>query len=317
MNNDIDLIARQSLANLLGRLLIAPPSAELWEEAAALPDLAVLMGESQPELAIAYEYLLGRNVYPYESLYRDEELMLNTASADRVAAFYAECGFTPDQSAGAPDHVGIELLFLSRLIATEATASATRDPELVGWARRQTAAFLRQHPASWTPVWARAAQRLPGHPFYHRLVELTIELLGSELERLAAEPTVSRELIPLQPAQPASDETDLTALIHHLITPVRAGIFLSRADLTALARQLGFSIPISDRFTMTRTLFETAGEFEQATALITALDTMLANEIEALHQLGGAQIVWQPLLNPWLERLHASRTLLAAGLGGS
>ncbi|WP_298817985.1 TorD/DmsD family molecular chaperone [Chloroflexus sp.] len=314
MNDYNNLLARQTLADLLGRLLLAPPSADLWAEAAKLPELATLLGESQSELAIAYEYLVGRNVYPYESLYRDEDLMLNTAAADRVAAFYDECGFTPDQSAGAPDHLGIELILLARLIATEAAAMATGDDALAGWSRRQAATFLRQHLAGWVPVWVQAVQRIATHPFYWRLAELTLELISSELERLADEPSASREVIPLQPVSTHSEETDLTMLIRHLITPVRSGIFLSRADLSALARRLGFSIPINDRFTMARALFETAGEFEQAHALINALDELLGVEINDLHRLSATLAAWKPLLQPWIDRLTASRAMLAAGV---
>lgn len=304
-----ELAARQALASLIGRLLLAPPAAELWAEAAALPELAAVMGDGPEELAVAYEYLFGRNVYPYESLYRDEELMLNTAAADRVAAFYTACGYEPDPNVGAPDHLGLELTALARLIATEAAAQAHGDAALRGWARRQAAALVRQHLAGWAPIWARAVQRIPAHPFYQTLASLVVELIGSELERLAGEPVAMQEYIPLQPATPHDEETDLNALIRYLITPVKAGFFLSRADCSALARQLGFAIPISDRFNMARTLFETAGQFEQVKALITALQDIMSNEEQELRRLIDAQAVWEPALRPWLARLADRRWL--------
>lgn len=307
MNAQADLVARHILADLIGRLLLTPPTAQLWAEAAALPELAAVMGDGPKTLAIAYEYLFGRNVYPYESLYRDEELMLNTATAEQVSAFYTACGFVPAQNTGAPDHLGLEMIFLSRLIATEAAALAHGNIDEQNWVRRQTASFLRQHLAAWTPIWARAVRRIPAHSFYQTLAHLTVELIGSELERLADEQVVVQEYIPLQPATSQEDEIDLSALIRSLITPVKSGLFLSRADCSAVARRLGFSLPIGDRFTMVRTLFETAGQFEQTEALIHALQEMISDEITELHRLIALQPVWQPMLQPWLVRLDESR----------
>lgn len=303
MNTDADLVARYALADLIGRQLLAPPTAADVAEAASLPELAAVMADGPEALAIAYEYLFGRNVYPYESIYRDEELMLNTVAAEQVAHFYAECGFTLEYNVGAPDHIGLELILLARLIATEHTALAQLDHALVRWARQRTATFLHRHIAAWAPIWVRAVQRIPAHPFYQTLTTLLLELLGSELERLAGEQVSHTTYIPLQPANPTADETDLSALIRYLITPAKSGIFLSRADCSMLARQLGFSIPIADRFTMARTLFETAGQFDQVGELIGMLRALFATELAELHRLSDTQPLWQPLLEPWVVRL--------------
>lgn len=311
MNDTADLVARQTLADVIGRLLIAPPSAQLWAEAVALPELATVMTDQPESLAVAYEQTFGRNVYPYESLYRDEELMLNTAAADQVAAFYATCGFTPPQTVGAPDHLGVEFLFLARLIATEAVALADGDSGLQHWAHQHTASFLSNHLAVWVPVWAHAVQRIPGHPLYQTLTTLAVEFIESELERLQPVPSSSRSYIPLATSAASPETDDLNTLIRHLITPVHAGIFFSRADCSQLARRLGFSIPIGDRFTMMRTLFETAGEFEQADGLIVALQEMMSAEAQRLSLLIDGQAAWQSFLAPWIERLERSQRLIS------
>ncbi len=315
MNDHTTLVARQTLADILGRLLLAPPSPTLLEEAAILVDLTAVTDNRPEALAIDYEYVFGRNVYPYESLYRDEELMLNTATAEQVAATYNTCGFLPTQNVGAPDHLGLEFIFLARLIATEATALSTENLDRYYWARQQMAAFLADHLAVWVPIWARAVQRIPAHPFYQTLASLTVEFIGSELERLSPPTPASPTYIPLQSATTPAEVDELGALVRHLITPVRAGIFLSRADCTMLARQLGFSVPIADRFTMVRTLFETAGQFEQVIDLVTALENVMSNEIQELHCLIATQSVWQPLLQPWVQRLTQSIHIVRTGLG--
>lgn len=315
MNDYTTLVARQNLADMFGRLLLAPPSPALWEEAAALAHLAAVTDDRPEALAVAYEYVFGRNVYPYESLYCDEELMLNTATAEQVAATYNTCGFLPTQNVGAPDHLGLEFIFLARLIATEATALSAENLDRYYWARQQMAAFLADHLAVWVPIWARAVQRIPAHPFYQTLASLTVEFIGSELERLSPPMPVSPTYIPLQSATAPAEVDELGALVRHLITPVRAGIFLSRADCTMLARQLGFSVPIADRFTMVRTLFETAGQFEQVIDLVTTLENVMSNEIQELHRLIATQSVWQPLLQPWAQRLTQSIHIVRTGLG--
>lgn len=311
MNDTADLVARQTLADVIGRLLIAPPSAQLWAEAVVLPELATAMTDQPESLAVAYEQTFGRNVYPYESLYRDEELMLNTAAAEQVAAFYATCGFTPPQTIGAPDHLGVEFIFFARLIATEATALADGDSGLQHWAHQHAAFFLSNHLATWVPVWAHAVQRIPGHPFYQTLTTLAVEFIESELERLQPSPPSSRAYIPLATTDASTETDDLNTLVRHLITPVRAGIFFSRTDCSQMARRLGFSIPIGDRFTMMRTLFETAGEFEQAAGLIVALQEMMLAETQKLSRLIDGQVAWQPFLAPWIERLERSQRLIS------
>jgi len=216
---------------------------------------------------------------------------------------------------GAPDHLGLEFIFLARLIATEATALSAENLDRYYWARQQMAAFLADHLAVWVPIWARAVQRIPAHPFYQTLASLTVEFIGSELERLSPPMPVSPTYIPLQSATAPAEVDELGALVRHLITPVRAGIFLSRADCTMLARQLGFSVPIADRFTMVRTLFETAGQFEQVIDLVTTLENVMSNEIQELHRLIATQSVWQPLLQPWAQRLTQSIHIVRTGLG--
>lgn len=60
---------------------------------------------------------------------------------------------------------------------------------------------------------------------------------------------------------------------------------------------------------MARTLFETAGQFEQVEALIAALQDIMSNETAELRRLIAAQPVWEPALQPWLARLADRRWL--------
>jgi hypothetical protein len=62
---------------------------------------------------------------------------------------------------------------------------------------------------------------------------------------------------------------------------------------------------------MMRTLFETAGEFEQADGLIVALQEVISAETQKLSLLIDGQAAWRPFLAPWIERLERSQRLIS------
>ncbi len=91
---------------------------------------------------------------------------------------------------------------------------------------------------------------------------------------------------PARPAAPpaaapqsleADDEVPLRAVIRRLLTPARAGLFLSRADLARLGAALGFPLPALDRRLMLEQLFLAAGP----AGFLPHLLDLLAAEAEA------------------------------------
>src|SRR5205823_3647258 len=138
------LEARQATYGLLARLYLAEPDAGLARHLRGLPGFGELVPEDArldswlEDEAAEYQWLFGMNVYAYESIFVDRELMLNTEAADRVAALYRECGFELGNSklktqnsklkiAGAPDHLGLELELMGELVASERRAHASGD----------------------------------------------------------------------------------------------------------------------------------------------------------------------------------------------
>lgn len=321
MNDDsvTNIRARQALYGLLARLFLAPPDPHLIAELSELPGFAEHLSQpptpnSQP-LEIEYERLFGRSVYPYESLYVDRELMLNTAATERVSALYATAGYAPDpRAAGAADHLGLELGCMAHLIGRGEADLAAR--------------LLGEHLAAWAPVCMRAAQRAAPHPLYQAAAELTIELILSDLASPsppAPLPRGERGVSPPAPGQGEGErggeggqegETDdeevgLNRVVRRLATPAEVGIFLSRADIAALGKALQLPAPIGERFTMLRGLFEAAGQFEAVPALLAALAELLADEQAALRALAGRHPAWEAYAQPWQARLAAGHALLA------
>src|SRR5918912_962215 len=131
MNHHEHLKSRQATYELLARLYLAEPDAGLARHLRGLPGFAELVPEDAgleawlEDEAAEYQWLFGMNVYPYESIFVDRELMLNTEAADRVAALYRECRFeiqnpkSKIQNPGAPDYLGLELGLMADLLASE------------------------------------------------------------------------------------------------------------------------------------------------------------------------------------------------------
>jgi TorA maturation chaperone TorD len=178
--------ARADTYRLLGRLCLAEVDARLL---AALRETAefgpTLAGEDEPLLAALraeYARLLLLNALPYESVYVDQRMMLNTATTMAVVEAYREGGYSPAGQVGAPDHVGLELAFLGHLALAEAAALARGDFREVAAGRARQARFLVEHLGRWGPVWATALGRLARHPFYATLAGVVRDYVLAELE---------------------------------------------------------------------------------------------------------------------------------------
>jgi TorA maturation chaperone TorD len=134
------------------------------------------------ELRVEYTRLLIINVLPYESVFVDERVMLNTDASASVYEAYVEADYYPADQVGAPDHVGLELGFLGHLAGAEAVALAAQDAEAVARSRTRQQRFLTVHLGCWAPVWATALGRVARHPFYVALAAVVRDFLLAELE---------------------------------------------------------------------------------------------------------------------------------------
>lgn len=330
--------ARRAAYDLFARLYLEEPDAALARELRDLPGFAAcvppddLLPSWLDDVAVEHQRLFGQNVYPYESVFVDPELLLNTAATERVVRLYRLCGFDPAGArAGAPDHLGLELRCLGHLVALEDRAAGDGDRDAAAHARRLQARCLREHLARWAPLCCLAVRRVTVEPLYRELADLTLDLV---LEDLAA-------LVPVEPAAPegtsdaggAPDATDtpppstsrteaaaaseddegsgLSRIVRDLVTPARSGLFLARADLGRVARALGLPLALGDRFQMLRDLITAAGQYGQLPPLLDALAALVAEADAALAGLAAAHPAWAPYGAHWRRRLDGSQRLLA------
>ena len=317
----LDPVARLRTYDLLATLYLSeldagqlPDILRVWpgfdDLVPAQAELPVWLEEEAAE----YHRLFVMNAYPYESIYLDRELMLNTAASDSVAAFYEECGFdAAHYGAGAPDHLGVELSLMRDLIATEHRADQTGDNQMAEWARDQQARFLAEHLAQWAPIYARDAISVTRSSLYRLAISLTIELVLSDLSSLCD----PRTLKPVE-SQPHEDDTGgreqdevgVNKITRRLITPADVGVLITRADIRAMAGRVDLPVSVGDRFDMMHSLLTAAGEFDCLPELLDELDEILKQAGTDLAEIEAAYPAYAPYAQTWQGRIHAGRALL-------
>ncbi len=316
------LNARAQVYALLARLYLGEIDAELAAELAALPGFDALLASSPPtthhplltSLAVEYQRLFGLEVYPYESLFVDDDLMLNTAATDRVVALYEDCGFEVGAArVGAADHLGLELRLMGELAQAEAEAAG--DAARRAWARRMQARCLDEHLAAWAPLCALTLARVAREPVYQLVAALTAELVTADVAEYGAQREEGGDpsAVTLHASRSAlDDEPGIGALVRELLTPARVGLWLCRSDIRAVGQALGLPAPIGERVAMLRGLFQAAGEYEQVPALLAALDAVWTAMGESVAALVAQSPGWSGYASPWQARLAYGRTRLAA-----
>jgi TorA maturation chaperone TorD len=178
--------ARADTYRLLGRLCLAEVDARILAALRETPEFgAALAGDDAAllsRLRAEYARLFLVNVAPYESLYVDEAMLLNSAATAAVVAAYRDGGYSPAGQVGAPDHVGLELAFVGHLAAAEADAKARGEAPVVAISRARQRAFLAEHLGRWAPVWATALGRLAREPFYEVFAGVVRDFMLAETD---------------------------------------------------------------------------------------------------------------------------------------
>jgi putative dimethyl sulfoxide reductase chaperone len=328
-----ELATRSQLYNLLARLLLDQLDRPLAVYLRGLPSLAehipadAELGDWLADMRAEHQRLFGLNIYPYESIFRDRELMLNTAAAQRVAALYQACGFVPaaQLAAAAPDHMGLELALMAEL--------ANHAPHDTA-AHQHMATLLHDHLAAWVPACAEAIGRAARAPLHRALAEIAVELVLGELETFEAmsphrqplshqwrgeheDAHVEGQTLPRSSAwergpggEGDSQGPDLRQIVGRLLTPDHIGVFICRADIAAVGRALGLPTPLAEREQMLLNLFEAAGRFEQVPTLLGALGERLRGADATYARLAAAHPAWQAHGRAWRGRVADGLALL-------
>lgn len=111
--------------------------------------------------------------FPHESSYIGREGLDTGRVTAEVQRAYTSAGLTLDTQGELPDHLSVELDFMSFLCGMEAPAWG-RDPsgEAADWLDRENR-FLRDHLLRWLPIFADRVKGKAPDSFYRRLADAT------------------------------------------------------------------------------------------------------------------------------------------------
>jgi TorA maturation chaperone TorD len=301
----------------LGHFWLEEVRLEDAEMIASLPGLAAALPNLEPaaltDLAVEYQRLFGFNLPAYESVFVDPSAMLMAPATGRVQRLYRQAGWTPPAGVrtGAPDHLGLEFLALADAL----------DAEQTDFARR----LQVEHLAVWVPPLMFSLRRLEPHPFYRTLSSLTLHQLLATLPEGAnpsntvpcsnsPSPAISEgQIIPLEkrPAENEEGAISLHDIVHRLLTPCEAGLFLTRADIGRLSHMLDLPPLMGERQRMLENLFRLAGQYDLVTRLFERLAHIL-NEARAVYQGWATDYpAWTASAQAWVQRLSSLQSTLA------
>lgn len=130
-------------------------------------DLELGSGENAAEILDEFNSLLrypGGKLAPIESLYSEA---VDVDIVTSVSGFYASAGLMIEEEFEAPpDHLSLELLFISYLVDTEDLTMMEN--------------FLDEHIMNWVPYYCKELKRQAQTVFYGEIADITRNFLESE-----------------------------------------------------------------------------------------------------------------------------------------
>lgn len=266
-------LARSRAYDLFGRLYLQGLTDELWPIVQRVPELT----DATPEVfdadkAAADHYrLFGLNVFPYASLYLDDEGRIGGPVTDYVRHQFRQIDLGVDLSQESADHLGHELIFLGFIASAEADAWGDSTDVEVARMQHIQRHFLDRHLSWWLPVFAHAVRRQK-YSFYTTLADLTLELVLDH--RAALDPDVAESLTPALGTPPKlldDQNTGLKDIAEFLSMPAWCGVCLSRDDIARLGRSERIPRGFGGRTRMLANLLRSAAEFDRLESVMNRL----------------------------------------------
>lgn len=298
------------LADLLGRGV----RTENLDAARMSPRLAAAI-DTHPDgdldaLAVDHQHVFGFSVALYEGVYLDETFSWGGRFAASCSDAYRRVGWVGDPRGEEPEHLATQLRVLSFLSGAEADALQDGRVDLAPRIRELARDFLEGHLLRWLPVFTSAVRR-SDRAFPKALAEQVQELVLLHRAGLDLEPSSEPFTLPEPGLSLDASETGLTEIASYLCTPGRAGIYLSRDDLTEMGR--GAEVPrgFGDRATTLGNLLRSAshlGQWDRVLSALIRLVTDWQRELDAEH--GSSAPTLGRLLEPWRARAADTAAVL-------
>ncbi len=169
---------RAALYKLFSDLFMKEPAEETLVEMKEM--FQMKFDDSSEEIRRDFTSLfLGKDLHlsPYESLYNyplGDTPRLWGRATEEVQALYRAAGLMIDEEIDLiPDHVSVELLFMSYLVEN-------------GFIEKQRV-FMEEHLHRWIPDYCDEVRKHAGTTFYKEVADLLREFLATDLEELSGE----------------------------------------------------------------------------------------------------------------------------------
>ncbi len=194
--------ARINMYGLLSRLLIEEIDPFTFEKIVKNEDLLDLFPNTkewdklkekdikdliEEDLNVDFTSIFLLNVYPYESVFMQEEGHINPTITNPTLVFYREHGYSIDLNktrALSPDHIAVEMEFMMNLAQEELNAYAREDYEEARRSLEIQKKFMEEHLANWGPIYLMAARDMAETPFYYDVAETALEFILSDYDYL-------------------------------------------------------------------------------------------------------------------------------------
>ena len=127
------------------------------------------------------------HMVPYESFYKREDQMMETAGENPVLQLFNEHDFRVNLAkarAVSVDHIGIELEFMFKLCDAEKKAIEDGDLLTASAIAKIEQSFLRDHLLQWAPMYLLNMKSEAGTAIYFDIADFALEFMMSDFEYL-------------------------------------------------------------------------------------------------------------------------------------
>lgn len=192
--------ARINMYGFLSRLLMEEVDDSIVQTIKSTPDLLELFPNTkewktffekdiksliEEELNVDYTTVFLLNVYPYESVFMNDEGHINPTLTNPTLQFYLDHGYEIDLNKTrvlSPDHLAVEMEFMITLINDQLKAYSMFNQEEEKKSLITQKEFMEKHLLRWSPIYLLSAADMAETPFYQDICQATLEFLLSDYE---------------------------------------------------------------------------------------------------------------------------------------
>jgi len=125
---------------------------------------------------------------PYESFYTRDDAMIDSGGENKALQFYDKFDFVVEKDKArvvSPDHIAVEMEFVYEMIKAEKKALEDENQEIADEIRVLQLEFVKEHLASWAPMYLINVINEASTPFYHDVAMLSLDFILGDLEYLS------------------------------------------------------------------------------------------------------------------------------------